>query len=1081
MKKFTFLFLFMFFFKFYCIGLTLNANPTSNNGSGGVFMTLTTNVNGVNLTSFNTMYSSVSGTSVTVEIYSRSGPYAGFTGSNVGWTLLGTLTTTSAGTTVLAPLDVTSLNIQLAPSTTTSFYLHSITAGGGIRYYGTGTNSNTSFSDANLALFTDVTRTGTVAFGGTQFSPRAYTGTIDYELSGPPSPCTSITGITCGTSVTAATNEVGLWSPGSCGFATPGQEKIYSFTPAVSGTYVLQITASSGEYGDYFWKAAADGCSETGWTCIGDASGAESNIFGPLTAGTLYYILFDSEVTTSESQTFQINCLSPDDPCANVMALSCGSSVTVATSGEGFWSPVSCGFSTPGQEKVYSFTANATGMHTLNITAASGGFGDYFYKTASVGCSSTGWTCIGDASVPETNSFGPLTAGTTYYILFDSEVTSPASQTFQLDCPCGASIAVSENSGIPNNGTICDGASVILTASGGGTYSWSTGATTAAILVSPGITKTYTVTVSVGETCTATASSTVTVAPLPTATAAATPNPICVGKTLSLTSSGGTSYAWSGPAGYSSSLQNPSIANIQLTQDGIYTVTVTNAGGCTATATADVTVVAQPNATATVSPNPVCAGELATFTASGGVAYKWSGPNGFNSDNKQFGLHMAPNMAGTYYVTVTNSAGCSKTASVSVTVNAAPNVIASVSPNPACSGQTVQFTASGGTTYQWTGPAGFSSTLQNPSINNAQQYNSGEYTVVVTNGSGCKSTVVLGLKVYQTPAGQISYDTKSTCTGGTLQLYASGGSSYQWIGPAGFSSSLQNPTRPNANSTFSGVYTVVISNTYGCSVTLSVSVTIRPLPVITAWTTTPEVCEGSTAYLYSNGGTSYSWSGPYGYGSTFQNPIITNMPTYMTGIYTVTGANEYGCTAKANVFITVQSVNAIINATPNPVPNGGTLYLTASGGTSYQWTGPDGFHTTQQNPIVYKFTQPNEGLYSCIVSSSAGCQDTKIILVKLKVNGLVGQDYTTEQIEGNYVQVFPNPASTSIKLNDESKGISDYQILNGQGQIVMSGKSSAGEQIQISTLAPGAYYIHWIYQNDNDNKVSNISRFVKTN
>jgi len=537
---------------------------------------------------------------------------------------------------------------------------------------------------------------------------------------------------------------------------------------------------------------------------------------------------------------------------------------------------------------------------------------------------------------------------------------------------------------------ICVGKTLSLFSSGGVNYLWNgplgyyssaQNPTIANIqLTQAGV---YTVTVTNENGCTATASVNVVVNPLPVPTASASPNPICVGKTLSLTSSGGSSYAWSGPAGFSSFTQNPSIANIQLSQDGIYTVTVTNTYGCTSTASVDVVVNPLPTATATATPNPVCEGELATFTANGGVGYSWSGPGGFTSNSKSFGRHMALNMAGTYYVTVTNSNGCSSTASVSISVNPGPNATASVSPNPACSGQTVQFTASGGTTYQWTGPAGFSSTLQNPSINNAQQYNSGEYTVVVTNGSGCKSTVVLGLKVYQTPAGQISYDTKSTCTGGTLQLYASGGSSFQWSGPAGFSSTLQNPTRPNANSTFSGVYTVVISNTYGCSVTLSVSVTIRPLPVITAWTTTPEVCEGSTAYLYSNGGTSYSWSGPYGYGSTFQNPIITNMPTYMTGIYTVTGANEYGCTAKANVFITVQSVNAIVNATPNPVPNGGTLYLTASGGTSYQWTGPDGFHTTQQNPIVYKFTQPNEGLYSCIVSSSAGCQDTKIILVKL--------------------------------------------------------------------------------------------------
>jgi len=633
---------------------------------------------------------------------------------------------------------------------------------------------------------------------------------------------------------------------------------------------------------------------------------------------------------------------------------------------------------------------------------------------------------------------------------------------------------------------ICVGKTLSLFSSGGVNYLWNgplgyyssaQNPTIANIqLTQAGV---YTVTVTNENGCTATASVNVVVNPLPVPTASASPNPICVGKTLSLTSSGGSSYAWSGPAGFSSFTQNPSIANIQLSQDGIYTVTVTNTYGCTSTASVDVVVNPLPTATATATPNPVCEGELATFTANGGVGYSWSGPGGFTSNSKSFGRHMALNMAGTYYVTVTNSNGCSSTASVSISVNPGPNATASVSPNPACSGQTIQFSASGGTSYKWTGPFGFASTQQNPVINNVQQYHSGNYTVVVSNGTGCKKTIVVTLTVNQTPAGKISFDAKSTCTGSTLLLYASGGSSYQWSGPAGFSSTLQNPTRPNANSTYSGLYTVVISNSYGCSVTLSVNITIRPLPIISAWTTTPEVCEGSTAFLYSNGGTSYSWTGPYGYASTFQNPIIVTIPTYMTGTYTVTGSNQYGCTAKANVFITVQSVTAIVNATPNPVPYGGTLYLTASGGTSYQWTGPNGFNTTQQNPIIYKFTNVKEGLYSCIVSSSAGCQDTKIILVKLKVNGLVGQDYTTEQIEGNYVQVFPNPASTSIKLDDGFKGISDYQILNGQGQIVMSGKSIAGEQIQISTLAPGAYYIHWIYQNDN--KVSNISRFVKTN
>lgn len=173
----------MICFGFQANAINLPANPTSNNGSGGIFLQLTTNSNAVTITSFNTMYSSTSGTSVTVEIYRRSGSYAGFTASNAGWTLVGTVTTNSAGTTTVAPLNVASLNINLAASTTTSFYLHATTVGGGIRYFGTGTVSMTNFSDANLALFTDVARTGNVAFGGTSFTPRAFTGSIDYDLT----------------------------------------------------------------------------------------------------------------------------------------------------------------------------------------------------------------------------------------------------------------------------------------------------------------------------------------------------------------------------------------------------------------------------------------------------------------------------------------------------------------------------------------------------------------------------------------------------------------------------------------------------------------------------------------------------------------------------------------------------------------------------------------------------------------------------------------------------------------------------------------------------------------------------------
>jgi hypothetical protein len=257
------------------------------------------------------------------------------------------------------------------------------------------------------------------------------------SCAGAPNPCSSITTLPCGTAVSATLSGTGLWSPGSCGFSTPGTEKVYSFTPTTTGVHSLQVnTTNSGGFIDYFYKDASGGCSSTGWTCIDDIFGPLTATIGTLTAGVTYYILLDPETTASVTQNFQIVCPSaPFDPCASIPTMTCATPVTASTTGLGVWSPGNCGFSTPGKEQVYSFTPTVTGMHTQVVTSTNGLFADYFYKAASGGCSATGWTCIGDASGAESNSFGPLTAGTTYYILYDPETSGTITQTFRIDCP----------------------------------------------------------------------------------------------------------------------------------------------------------------------------------------------------------------------------------------------------------------------------------------------------------------------------------------------------------------------------------------------------------------------------------------------------------------------------------------------------------------------------------------------------------------------------------------------------------------------------------------------------------------------
>lgn len=158
------------------------STTTPNNGSGGIFLQLTPSASPIQVESFQTYFSSVAGTPVTVEVWTRPGAYAGFTTSNVGWTLHQTVVGTSAGSAGLSSAVV--INPLFVPTGgPTSIYFHAITAGGGIRYTGTtAIPPLPTWSNADVTLFSDVSRTGAVPFAGTQFTPRVFAGTINYTI-----------------------------------------------------------------------------------------------------------------------------------------------------------------------------------------------------------------------------------------------------------------------------------------------------------------------------------------------------------------------------------------------------------------------------------------------------------------------------------------------------------------------------------------------------------------------------------------------------------------------------------------------------------------------------------------------------------------------------------------------------------------------------------------------------------------------------------------------------------------------------------------------------------------------------------
>jgi len=260
----------------------------------------------------------------------------------------------------------------------------------------------------------------------------------------------------------------------------------------------------------------------------------------------------------------------------------------------------------------------------------------------------------------------------------------------------------------------------VLAASAGNAFTWSTGATTASITVTPASTSNYSVTVTVSGTCTATATTTVTVLPNPTASITPSPASICPGQNSTLTASAGSAYIWSTGA----TTGNITVSPATTTP---YNVTVTIGGSCTASATTSITVLPSPVASVNPAAASICPGQNATLTAGGGIGYLWS--NGSTTA----AITVSPAATTSYTVTVANASACTATASGTVTVS--NTVVATINPNAVtvCSGQSTTLTAGGPAPYLWSDGSTTASISPTPASTTV-------YSLTVGDGTNCSAT-----------------------------------------------------------------------------------------------------------------------------------------------------------------------------------------------------------------------------------------------------------------------------------------------------------------------------------------------------
>ena len=744
---------------------------------------------------------------------------------------------------------------------------------------------------------------------------------------------------------------------------TPGYTYLWSTIPAqttptatglCAGTYTCVVTDANGCSPPFATvvmtiiqpAVITPNGSSTNVTCFGFCNGtATVTPSGGTTPYTYSWTTIPSQATSS------VSALCPGTyTCYITDANGCTNTYTATITQPA--SPLTNIFTTTNNPLACNGNCNATA--TAN---PSGGTSPYTYLW------STGAT---------TQVVSSLCAGT--YIVTITDANGCTIQpTVTITQPTLLTLSISTT----NNPLLCFGncnATATATVGGGTpayTYSWTTTPSQSTVTATGLCAGTYTVYVTDANGCLINLSVTITQPAQLTISTSTTNNPLaCFGNcnaTATATPAGGTpaySYSWN-------------TVPAQLTQTatglcaGTYTVYVTDANGCLANVSVTITQPPQINANITTTNNPLlCNGQcIATATSNPtggtpGYTYVWN-PSGQTTQTAT-GL-----CAGTYTLTITDAAGCTRTQTVVITQPTLLTLTATAAPATlACFGDcngTISANVAGGTapyTYSW-------STVPVQTTAIATGLCAGTYNVTVTDANGC--TQIQNVTIFQpTQLTLVAFANAASCFGvcdGSASAIAGAGTppySYNW--------QPGNLTTATITGLCAGTYTVTVTDANGCTNQQTVIVT-EPTQLFSGLTTTNVLCNGQcngTATSGPSGGTpgyTYLWTP-----GNFTTSSISNL---CPGNYILTVTDANGCSVVQIFTITQPALlTAIISATTTAcnICNGTATVTPAGGTTPYTYLWSDG--QTTQTAVGFC-----PGSYTVTVTDANGCTATAVAIV----------------------------------------------------------------------------------------------------
>jgi uncharacterized Rossmann fold enzyme len=531
-----------------------------------------------------------------------------------------------------------------------------------------------------------------------------------------------------------------------------------------------------------------------------------------------------------------------------------------------------------------------------------------------------------------------------------------------------------------------------------------------------------------------------------------------------------------------------------------YTIVGNNGNGCWDTLFISITVNSLPTVTANASANSICYGSDAILYGSGAQTYSWD-------NNISDSLAFAPISSANYTISGSDSNGCVNTDTITVTVNPLPAVTANASTNSICHGNNVVLYGSGAQTYSWDHNVSDNVAFVADSTTN--------YMISGTDSNGCINTDTITVTVMANPLPTViaNASANSICYGSNVTLFGSGAQTYSW--DHNVSDNVAFVPTSTTNYIISG------TDSNGCVNTNTITVTVNPLPAVTANASTNSICHGNNVVLYGSGAQTYSWDHNVSDNVAFVADSTTN--------YMISGTDSNGCINTDTIRVTVNPLPTVIaNTSANSICYGNDVILYGSGAQTYSWdhnvsdnvafvpiatasyivTGTDSNTCTNSDAISvsvnelpllsaiitnenigndgaidltvgaglapYQYDWDNDGtgdnddtedlskltkgIYTVSVTDANGCYDTLVVSVQNQISVSVKE--TTENSKDVSIYLNPSSDEINISLSETFKKELELQLIDLCGKVVLTDNmQQSTKTIRLSHLNKGIYII----------------------